>query len=543
MTMKKIAILWAAAVAVLTLASCQKEQAIETSPEGFKVNICVDDLVRDAATKAIKTSWNAGDKLYIWLDENVQQTPDIVIKYNGSYWAEDPEATVSGKTPAYANGEMMVAYLSNDNMDDYIYSDLSEWLGGPCMSLSPPAYKYRINEHLPYKTQLSAVSECRYSFSEDVVSASITTWQFVNNFQVVISGLSGDWALCCDKFYAARLNLQHTRIPHGWNRSRGIQGDPVWGRDNEDGLVFYFESDEDFIGTDFNFTLINLDSKSESFYTASGKDASGDRSKLQAIIIPASKFKKALPAGALPGAFTVNSSGKKVHFSKGNLYHATEGWAFEDNQYDYRTWVGKNSCIKGVISDDGTPSGHIGLFFANANALNAIEQTFVNDCNNDTDILFANSEEVLGKEWKVLSADELSYLLSDRVDAAKKIGSATVAGVHGAIILPDEFTDPMKNKGNQTFVPKVGGSWNINEYSSGGDWEAMEAAGAVFFPASGFRDVSNVYWTNDEGYYRTSEITGKGDSNAVLRVTMNQVNRSHYHLNLAYSVRMVMAEE
>ena len=62
--MKKIIIAFAALAAAFSLVSCNKEQ-IETPQETIKFNISVSSPA-GADTKAVKTSWNEGDKIFIW---------------------------------------------------------------------------------------------------------------------------------------------------------------------------------------------------------------------------------------------------------------------------------------------------------------------------------------------------------------------------------------------------------------------------------------------------------------------------------------------
>lgn len=63
--------------------------------------------------------------------------------------------------------------------------------------------------------------------------------------------------------------------------------------------------------------------------------------------------------GALSGKFTVNSFGKQVYFSQGNLWcdnstPAAPVWYFEDNQYDFHTF---GTTVDGMVHD-GTVSSN-----------------------------------------------------------------------------------------------------------------------------------------------------------------------------------------
>ena len=94
--------------------------------------------------------------------------------------------------------------------------------------------------------------------------------------------------------------------------------------------------------------------------------------------------------------------------------------------------------------------------------------------------------------WRTLTNEEWMYLLFERDDAFLLYGSATVNGVPGIILLPDNWTAPE----GITFKTGTNG-YDDNIYTIV-DWCRMEAYGAVFFPAVGVRDGSNV---EDVGYF------------------------------------------
>jgi hypothetical protein len=208
-----------------------------------------------------------------------------------------------------------------------------------------------------------------------------------------------------------------------------------------------------------------------------------------------------LPKGALRGVFTVSYlPQKRVHFAKGNLYYTGSAWALEANQYDYRTWSGKDACIEGTPTTDGTPSGNVGLFYWTSSTAKSYTETYIETGTGSNDSFFANTDgSVIGSIWTALSKEEWNYLLNSRTDAASKVGFATVCGVQGAILLPDTFTDPMKNGGSGAFVPKSTTGASANIYTED-DWKSMETAGAVFLPATGFRS-DRIYLVGSQAYY------------------------------------------
>lgn len=83
-------------------------------------------------------------------------------------------------------------------------------------------------------------------------------------------------------------------------------------------------------------------------------------------------------------------------------------------------------------------------------------------------------------------------------------GFATVNGIKGVVLLPDDWIDPGKNTGNsQPAFDCTATNFSANVYSAE-DWPYMEAAGCVFLPAAWEEYCS--YWTsteatNNDAYY------------------------------------------
>ena len=217
------------------------------------------------------------------------------------------------------------------------------------------------------------------------------------------------------------------------------------------------------------------------------------------------------PDGALSGKFTV-ADGKQVHFSQGNLYYDGANWGFESKQYYFRTYSGKGKCDINGYDDDGTANGHWGLF-----GWSTSTTTYGMNTSSDNST-YSGSFVDWGKAiddkdtWRTLSKDEWVYLFQGREGAANKFGYATIWGKNGLIILPDEFTDPMKNGGSNAFVTGATTSFTSNTYSVE-NWAAMESAGAIFLPFAGYRGGGSVYGDiEDYGNYWSS--TNDGDQKA-----------------------------
>ncbi len=196
-----------------------------------------------------------------------------------------------------------------------------------------------------------------------------------------------------------------------------------------------------------------------------------------------------LPDGVLSGMFTV-ADGKQVHFSQGNLYY-DGSFKFESKQYEFHGY------------DTGVAWG---LFGWSTSATNYGKKTSIKNSDYSGDFVEWGSQ--IDGTWHTLTCDEWTYLFSTRADADKKYGCAKVGGKEGLIILPDEFTDPMKNGGSNAFAPGTATGYNANVYGVGGNWESMEAAGAVFLPAAGRRSGESIMYVGDYGFYWSSSASG-----------------------------------
>ena len=215
----------------------------------------------------------------------------------------------------------------------------------------------------------------------------------------------------------------------------------------------------------------------------------------------------------LSGKFSI-AADKQIQFSKGNLqYHCKDQvWQFATNQWD--TIGGANT---NIAADYDGWIDFFGWGTANNPTLTSVT---TEDYSTFTDWGIKMGEP---DEWRTLTDEETEYLLYTR--SKTLFGMGKVNNVKGLIILPDDWTDPKPN--DVSFEPSTAHGLNDEGYgaysNNGGtdnfiwndytkeDWEAMEAAGAVFLPAAGYRkspeagapttevvdvNVMGVYWTS-----------------------------------------------
>lgn len=245
----------------------------------------------------------------------------------------------------------------------------------------------------------------------------------------------------------------------------------------------------------------------------------------------------------LPGKFTIPGMSQQVQFSKGNLYCSANGnsWNFEDNQYDYRSYGGREACINGNITTNGTPEGTQGLFcWSNTEhmyGLNPCADPYQYGTYYGWENAKFENPSSLG--WCSLNRKEMIDMLNKYTK-----GLATVENVKGLIVLPSSANLPYDF--TETFD-----DYQTNNYS-GLQWFKMTEAGAVFFPAAGYGtykatscqmvsgDVANSgnYWCPDDKE-NTSTMSKKMYFKIPTSTGSSAYGTTSYKTSNACSVRLV----
>ena len=224
-------------------------------------------------------------------------------------------------------------------------------------------------------------------------------------------------------------------------------------------------------------------------------------------------------------------AGKKVVFSPGNLQYqpSTQTWRFAPNEWD-------------CLGDDNenvydTYEGWLDLFGWGTGNEPTKKSNKYADYETYVDWGVNSISEGNKNEWRCPTLEEWKYLMEDRPDADKLMGSATVEGVHGWVFLPHEIAADL-------FVP-MAESWTTNTYTAA-EWEDMVSEGAVFLPACGQRlidayGVGVPQWVGDYGYYWTSTPSDDSENFTAYRFgfSWKQISYSKQRPNNGYAVRLV----
>ena len=239
-----------------------------------------------------------------------------------------------------------------------------------------------------------------------------------------------------------------------------------------------------------------------------------------------------------PHLFSV-SHNLQVLFSPGNLqYNAAKGshlcadgttqqgtWRFAEHQWDYvgdaevgNVYANGVKCDNALVS--ATYDGWIDLFGWGTGNAPTQTSTSTSDYSSFVDWgqnAISNGSNEAGM-WRTLSKDEWTYLFHGRANYDKLFALGKVAGVNGVILLPDDWTTPA----GLSFLPSAedGLNWDGTYYSCNEcdrytdntytteQWGAMEANGAVFFPAAGSSVGTEVHYPGENGRYWSSTQNG-----------------------------------
>lgn len=241
----------------------------------------------------------------------------------------------------------------------------------------------------------------------------------------------------------------------------------------------------------------------------------------------------AAPEGAINGLYTINEAGDQVYFSKGNLQYkpSINVWRFAENQYDYiggdnahlapgsrcRNWLdlfgwGSNGREQRAFCWEPWSKEWIdvGDSISKYNAYD-VDTFNLYDGDGQADwgynaISNGGNEEHL---WRSLTVDEWVYLFEQRPTATGiRYAKAIVNNINGLLLLPDDR--------DSTFYPlqKVNNEEaDYNNFITEPYWtEKVEAQGAVFLPAAGIRDISNIGLKGKYGAYWTSSCYDRYNS-------------------------------
>ncbi len=227
------------------------------------------------------------------------------------------------------------------------------------------------------------------------------------------------------------------------------------------------------------------------------------------------------------GRFTINKGGSQVLFAHGNLQAVCSSADGDDNTQETFTWrfaANQWECIGGISSSGGgtatgnnyidgdgslSTAGTVDLFnwVGASSSLTGNASYGINNASGQGNVageaLYSDWGNLFGGGWRTLSKDEWNYVFNTRkTSSGVRYAKATVNAVAGVILLPDDWSTSYYNTLASTNTAAVNFSANTINSS---DWtNILEAHGAVFLPAAGYRSSGDVLDKGTKGFYWSS---------------------------------------
>lgn len=572
--MKKLFIILSA---VLTLAACSKSELAEINEpkqeEAVSTPVTFNVIVNEAgATKALKSAWADGDVIYVKF-QNID-TKFLTLTYNGSSWvaqgydnASTPATTTfdvsdfsgidAGNRKLGAVHYPVVVDASLDGSGNLNFSKNSQNPSVYCLSEKAVTYTFdgtnvnvTLNLEKPQNVVLFHIS--------GIANASDYTLQVTNS----------ESSTCAKAPGTNRI----TSVAYTESTSGLALGDPIPCYADADGVIFSVWINKSYLGSAKNWTFKLIHSSGQEYTVTGSKNiVAGNQYGLPQL----NTF-----TWTCKGVFSI-SSGKKVFFSPGNLqYQASTGtWRFAEHQWDaigaaagnitstnrdtQTDWIdlfgwGTSGYDHGAViyqpwSSDNTAE----KYYAYGNAGYDLNQDGQNGKADWGYNAISNGGNTENSGWRTLSKDEWTYLLETRStstingksDARYALAeiNTDATSCHGMIMFPDIYTagipegvtwtNPFSNKIN------TGTNWAIKCTTAG--WAALEKAGCVFLPVTGYRynnSVDNV----DTGYYWTSTYHSSADQKMIWDmkiVSGTETTIYDYYRQAGMAVRLVKEVE
>lgn len=239
--MKKITLLTIFGLALMALSACNKEEV--TASRTLKLDL---NIIHDSDTKAVKTGWESGDKIYVFFGKPADHTTPayLTLTYNGSTWTEDWTAGLEAEIASTASGKLHAVYtpgkLGTISYDPY-------W----------KEYRFTGSDHGWY-LKCENVS---YTVSEGVLAATLNMARPSDFVQFYLEGQAanaGKLQFSGDKILKVEVSgLDQT----GFGQGNYNYGRPIDGVAYKGGLMFSGLLKEDASGVEASHTLTITDTK------------------------------------------------------------------------------------------------------------------------------------------------------------------------------------------------------------------------------------------------------------------------------------------
>ncbi|MCQ2317867.1 MAG: fibrobacter succinogenes major paralogous domain-containing protein [Bacteroidales bacterium] len=485
------------AAALMTMTQCRKQETMPVTPSANTIKMTVtagSGAKTDINTETGAITWSAGDKLYV--SDGTNWLGSLTLVGNGG----SSQGTFTGNIAGIDETETTCHffYLGHDN-------GMEEPTGTAAANISLASQDGTLAGAMKY--------HAGYGTTDVTVESGEYHGYVVMNTKIAIAHLN--FTTDGTTAYKGSVTMGGTGISNTLTVSPG----GIFSGGGEGGIAI----DKGYGTTGERYVTL-IPTGETSIFVAFTGDATGGMTFANGI--QANKFygmkdavKVTLEAAAPAGRFTVGMDGetpRKVEFAPGNLWYGkaeneeTAAFKFEANQWSFAdTWN----------------ANHVSHFYWSKTASVAYAGSYSESGTTTSDEFFTNSSsfQVAGETagtWRTLSKAEWNYLLNSRTNASslrawKDLGN----NVKGLVILPD---------GDASVMSGITSTSHLETY------------GAVFLPASGYRDGTDVHDVGSYGYYWSGTPYEVDEDCAYLMTFFSGVARTYYGLrNYGRAVRLV----
>ncbi len=267
-----------------------------------------------------------------------------------------------------------------------------------------------------------------------------------------------------------------------------------------------------------------------------------------------------IPEGAINGLFSVSVT-QQVFFSQGNLQYtkSTGIWSFMENQYDIVETISQNiganytnQDIVGLFGWGTSGYNHGSIAYQPWNTIGSPAQYYaygdlhynLYDQTGQADWGYnaiSNGGNVENSGWRTLTQSEWEYVLLTRsTTSGIRFAIGNVNEVNGIILLPDNWNNNHYelNNPNSSNVDFTSNTISATVWAN-----MLEANGAVFLPAAGYREVTAVRYVGSFVRYWSSSYYDGSASYDLYFYNGNLSTEGKNFRDFGHSVRLVRNAE
>ncbi|MCR4860567.1 MAG: fimbrillin family protein [Bacteroidales bacterium] len=231
--MKRLII--ALGAALMTLAACNKAETVP-APQSLRLDLTVNYM--GPGTKAVKTGWEAGDKVYVYFpgDETPVENQDpayLTLTYDGGKWAESWTAGLEAEVAKTSSGNLYAAYVPAGIDEIDVYDPFLE------------VFRFYTQEFWCLTTPQKDQGAAQYTVTDGVLTATLDmqTDSFVQFFLPVDPEMAGNLTLSCSDILL--FSILGFDSNYGIGFSSGDYGYPLPGVAFQGGVAFSGLIDEE----------------------------------------------------------------------------------------------------------------------------------------------------------------------------------------------------------------------------------------------------------------------------------------------------------